>query len=72
MYYIKNTKQKTNDNTYIIKKKEFYVPKIDEFNKLLYKFHANTIHSNYKEMKNQFKKKNMVTWLRIFIRRISE
>jgi len=61
LYYIKNTKLKTNDNAYIIKKEEFYVLKINELNKLLYKFHANSIHNNYKEMKNQFN--NEKIWL---------
>ena len=63
-YYIKN------DNLYYQKKNKFknyydkweskiinlLVPKVDELNNLLFKFHVNICHSNYKELKNLFNK----------------
>ena len=59
LYYLKNTKHKNSDNKYIINKEEYFVPTIDQLNKLLYEYHVKTIHSNYKEMKRLFNKEKI-------------
>ena len=54
LYYKKRNKYKNNKGKWIYETIDYYVPKIDELNKLLYKYHTDSCHSNYKQLKESF------------------
>ena len=59
LYYKKTSKFKNKDRKWESKKIDILVPKVDELNKLLFKFHVDSCHSNYKELKNLFYQNNI-------------
>ena len=59
LYYKKKVKFKNIQNKWENKIIDMYVPTINQLNELLYKYHVNTCHSNYKELRELFTKNNI-------------
>ena len=54
LYNIKKTKIKNNIEKFDLILEELLVPTVEEFNNLLYEYHTDTCHGNYKELKKKF------------------
>ncbi len=65
LYYKRKIRKKDN-NKYINYEEDFLIPTIEELNNLLYKFHTETCHSNYKELKAKFYENNWFLWNRFY------
>ena len=56
IYIIKKSKIKNKEGKWESHIVDLLVPKVEELNNLLFKYHTNSCHSNYKELKHQFNK----------------
>ena len=56
LYYKKRNKYKNKEGKLEFETINCYVPKLEELNNLVYKYHPEPCHANYKELKHSFLK----------------